>query len=136
VFRILGNLEAVAGGERLPLGGPSEQKVLAVLLPNAGRVVPVALLVDALWDGEPPATAVKQARNAVGRLRRLLAVGFGPNAVATENGGYRIRAAGDMLDAQLFETRVSQAAAAASAGDAAEAAALLRCALELWRGPR
>src|SRR5262249_54033225 len=35
-FRILGNLEAEAGGTRLALGGWSERKVLAVLLLNVG----------------------------------------------------------------------------------------------------
>jgi DNA-binding SARP family transcriptional activator len=53
-FRILGNLEAEEGGKRLLLGGPSEQKALAVLLLEFGRVVPVTHLVDALWDAPPP----------------------------------------------------------------------------------
>jgi DNA-binding SARP family transcriptional activator len=134
-FLILGNLEAEAHGERLALGGWSERKVLAVLLLNAGRMVPVEYLVHALWDEGPPATAVKQVRNSVGRLRRLLASGGGPDLILTEGAGYRIRAEGNGLDARLFEQKVAQAEAAVCAGDTREAAALLRCALDLWRGP-
>jgi DNA-binding winged helix-turn-helix (wHTH) protein len=125
-FRILGSLEAEAAtGERLVLGGPSEQKVLAVLLLNAGHVVPVTRLVDALWDGDPPATASKQAQNTVGRLRRLLARNGDPDAVLTESAGYRIRTDGTTLDARLFEAKVAQAQDAALAGKVADAATLL-----------
>ena len=133
-FRILGSLEAEEGGKRLALGGPSEQKALAILLLEFGRVVPVTHLVDALWDA-PPATADKQARNAIGRLRRLLAKNGEPDAVVTESGGYRLRTAGNTLDARLFEAKASQAEAATAAREVAKAAALLGSARELWRGP-
>ena len=86
-FRILGSLEAEAGGVRLPLSGPAERKVLAVLLLDAGRVVPVSRLVDALWEDDPPGTAAKQARNVVSRLRRTLAAGGAPDLIATEAAG-------------------------------------------------
>ena len=135
-FRILGSLEAeAAAGGRLALGGPGEQSVLAVLLLSAGQVVPVADLVDARWEHRPPATAVKQARNAVGRLRHLLASGGEPDVIATERGGYRMCMDGHGLDAWAFEAKAGQAEAAAAAGNVAGAAALLRCALDLWRGP-
>ena len=133
-FRILGSLEAEEGGKRHSLGGPSEQKALAVLLLEFGRVVPVAHLVDALWDA-PPATADKQARNAIGRLRRLLAKSGEPDAVVTESGGYRLPATGNTLDARLFEAKVSQAEAATAVREVAKAATLLGSALQLWRGP-
>jgi DNA-binding SARP family transcriptional activator len=68
-------------------------------------------------------------------LRRLLAKSGEPDAVVTESGGYRLRIAGNTLDARLFETKVSQAEAATAAGEVAKAAALLGSALELWRGP-
>jgi DNA-binding SARP family transcriptional activator/tetratricopeptide (TPR) repeat protein len=135
-FRILGNLEAgTSSGERLLLGGPHEQKVLAVLLLTAERVVPVTRLVDALWDDGPPTTAVKQVQNAVGRLRRMLASTGEPDPIVTETAGYRIRLDRSTLDARLFEAMVARAEGAARAGDVAEAAALLGSALSLWRGP-
>lgn len=129
-FRILGSLEAGSNGERLALGGPRDRKVLAVLLLEAGRTVPVTHLVDALWDGSPPATAAKQARNAVSRLRGVLG-----DVVGADCGGYRVITGDGAVDAWVFEARTAQAAAALSAGQLNAAEWLLRSALGLWRGP-
>ena len=134
-FAILGGIEAEADGRRLLLGGPCEQKVLAVLLLDAGRTVPVSRLVDALWEDDPPVTARKQVRNAVSRLRKLLAPRGSPALIVTDGAGYRLPVADGALDAHLFKSRLAQASAAASRGQVAQAAALIRSALELWRGP-
>jgi DNA-binding SARP family transcriptional activator len=134
-YRILGSLEAEADGNRVTVGGPREQALLAVLLLNANRVVQPAQLVDALWDEDPPATAVKQVRNAVSRLRGLLAAGEDSHGLVTDGAGYRLIVGEGMLDAALFEERIRKAAASASAGQVAKAAELLESALDLWRGP-
>ena len=131
-FRILGSLEAEVDGVAVGLSGPAERKVLAVLLLDAGRMVPVSRLVDALWEDDPPATAAKQARNVVSRLRRVLAAGGAPDLIMTEAAGYRIRLSPDDLDATRFEALAARAQAAA--GRPEEAARLLRAALGLWRG--
>src|ERR1700726_1288913 len=115
-FRILGDLEAEAGGSRLALGLPYDQKALGYLLLNAGRVVPLPRLVDALWEDGPPATAAKQVRNAVSRRRRLLAEAGAPGLIETRGGGYLIALAGAALDSAEFDSRVAEAEAAASAG--------------------
>ena len=133
-FRILGDLEVRAGAGRLALGGPRDRKVLAVLLLGDGRGVPVTRLVDALWDEDPPVTAAKQVRNAVSRLRQLLA-GAGAPEVVAEGAGYRLVLEGAALDARLFDAQVAGARTAALAGRAADAAGMLRSALDLWRGP-
>jgi DNA-binding SARP family transcriptional activator/tetratricopeptide (TPR) repeat protein len=134
-FRVLGSLEVEARGRLLALSRPSEQKALAVLLLSAGRVVPVARLVDTLWDGEPPATAVKQAQNIVGRLRRLIADSGDPDPVVSARSGYRLVLDGNTLDAREFEALVARADGAAAARQVAEAAEFLGTALGLWRGP-
>lgn len=136
-FRVLGALEAWSGRERLALGGPREQKVLAVLLLDANRTVSLGHLVDALWDEDPPATAEKQIRNAVSRLRSILAPPHGQPALITAVGdaGYRLVVAQGALDAAEFEREVAEAEQAAAAGDVQRAAALLRGALDRWRGP-
>jgi len=134
-FRILGSLEAEAGGGLLPAGPPGQQRVLAVLLVNANQVVPVTRLVDALWDARPPATAAKQARNTVSRLRKLLAPGEPAVRIATAGTGYRLCVPAGALDASLFEAQVRAADAAMAGGRDHEALLLLREALALWRGP-
>ena len=51
-FRLLGPVEAGDSGVGLPLGGGKRRALLALLLLNADRVVPVERIVDGLWgDG-------------------------------------------------------------------------------------
>ncbi|HEV2371223.1 MAG TPA: BTAD domain-containing putative transcriptional regulator [Streptosporangiaceae bacterium] len=134
-FRVLGELEVVAGGSRLVLGHPGDQKVLGLLLVHVGRVVLLARLVDALWEEHPPATAAKQVRNAVSRLRRLLADAGAPGVIQTRGSGYLVSLDGAVLDLAEFEAKTAAAGAAAAAGRCGEAARLLGGALGLWRGP-
>lgn len=134
-FRILGGVEAEANGRRLALRGATERKVLAILLLDADHMVPVTRLIDALWEDDPPVTAVKQAQNAVGRLRRLLAQSGEPGLVRTDGPGYRLCLDGNTVDARLFEAAIASADRAASEGNVAAAAAFLRSGLDLWRGP-
>jgi DNA-binding SARP family transcriptional activator len=136
-FRILGDLEAQAGESRLSLGLPADRKVLGLLVLHAGRVVPLPQLVDALWEDNPPATAAKQVRNSVSRLRRMLAdaeAAGAPGLIETRGGGYLIAVAGAAVDSLAFEAEVAEAETAASAGRLDEAARLLSAALGRWRG--
>ncbi|MDX6392988.1 MAG: hypothetical protein QOJ73_4051 [Streptosporangiaceae bacterium] len=134
-FRILGGLEAWSGEARLALGGPRERMVLAVLLLEANRAVPVSRLIDAVWDDHPPVTAAKQIRNAISRLRAALLAGGDPGISVINGVGYRLTLDEGQLDSLRFEAGVTTARAAASAGDLPQAAEMLRVALGLWRGP-
>ena len=121
-FRLLGPVEAPA---KLPGGKP--RALLARLLLEPGRVVPVDTLVDDLWR-EPPASAHKVVQVYVSQLRKAL----GPDAIETRAPGYLARATADESDLGRFEQLADQARAT---GEAARKAALLREALDLWRGP-
>ncbi|MGV9264959.1 AfsR/SARP family transcriptional regulator [Kitasatospora sp. NPDC003701] len=130
-FRILGALEVRAEGAPVRLGGPLQRALLAVLVVHADRVVPVARLVDAVWDETPPATAERQIRNMVGLLRRALDPRPGrASRIVTDGPGYRLGTEGARVDAREFASRV-----AGAAGRGAGEAAQLRAALSLWRGP-
>ena len=50
-LRILGPVQAVRDGRGLPLGGPKPRAVLAMLLLEAGRVIPAERLAEELWRG-------------------------------------------------------------------------------------
>ena len=112
------------------LGGPRQRAVLAILLLNANRVVSIDRLADELYGGEPPATAVTQVQRQVSDLRKLL----GP-VIETRPPGYLVRAGGDTLDLSRFERLAEEAGSALAHGAHERAAALLREALALWRGP-
>jgi DNA-binding SARP family transcriptional activator len=126
-FRILGPLEAVEGDRIVPLGGPRQRALLALLLTHANRVVSVDRLIDELWQEETPAAAPNALQYHVSQLRKTLAP---HDAVVTQEPGYMIRVERDELDLQRFEDLRE----AATAAPPEEAAQLLREALALWRG--
>ena len=53
-FGILGPLEVWRSGCAVPLGGPRQRAVLALLLLEANRVVSMDRLAEDVWDGRPP----------------------------------------------------------------------------------
>jgi DNA-binding SARP family transcriptional activator len=121
-YRLLGPVEAPAA---LPGGKP--RALLARLLLEPGRVVPVDTIVDDLWR-EPPASAHKVVQVYVSQLRKAL----GPEAIETRPPGYLVSSWPEESDLGRFEQLAEQAR---GAGEPARKAALLREALELWRGP-
>ncbi|MET8572372.1 BTAD domain-containing putative transcriptional regulator [Streptomyces sp. NPDC004783] len=133
-FGVLGTVVAARDGEALDLRGPRHRALLARLIAARRRVVPVARLVDDLWD-VPPARAVGTVRTFVGDLRRALEPGRPPRAPArlliTDGPGYALRAAPGAVDAWRFE----EAVAHADRLPPAQAPARLGAALEEWRGP-
>ena len=132
-FRILGAVEVSDDGVVMDLGGLRERSLLARLLLAAGQVVSADRLADDLWAGEPPPHYMATLRVYISRLRRAL--GSGSGAVATSPPGYRIVLADGKLDAQRFDSLVAGAAADMAGGRPEAAAARLREALALWRGP-
>ncbi|WP_307663855.1 BTAD domain-containing putative transcriptional regulator [Streptomyces sp. V1I1] len=132
-YRVLGTTQALHDdGTPVALGGARLRALLAVLALRPGRTVPVGVLVDEVWAGDPPADAVGAVQALVGRLRRAL----GHAAVASaDGGGYRLCADGDDVDLYRFDRRAGEGARALEQGDAVKAAALLDDALALWQGP-
>src|SRR6266516_486183 len=93
---VLGPVRAVRDGRELGLGGPKQRAVLALLLVDAGRVVPAGHLAEVLWRGAPPPGAAKTLRSYVSRLRSLLEP---EAALVARGGGYAISIDPDRVDA-------------------------------------
>jgi predicted ATPase/DNA-binding SARP family transcriptional activator/class 3 adenylate cyclase len=133
-FRILGPLEVSSrGGHKRDLAG-KQRALLAVLLLHANEVVSTDGLIDALWGAEPPETAGKALQVHVSRLRKLLEP-EGNEVLVTRPPGYALDLRGHELDLHQFERLRAEAQQATADGDPARAAAKLRDALSLWRGP-
>ncbi|MFD0253884.1 BTAD domain-containing putative transcriptional regulator [Streptomyces sp. NPDC127113] len=131
-YRILGTTQVLRpDGTSVPLGGARLRALLTVLALRSGRAVPVGLLVEEVWDGDPPADAPGAVQALVGRLRRAL----GADAVASADGGYRLTAAPDDVDLHRFDRLVGEGGRALADGDPAKAAVVLDDALALWCGP-
>ncbi|MBB2745891.1 UNVERIFIED_ORG: DNA-binding NarL/FixJ family response regulator/DNA-binding SARP family transcriptional activator [Microbispora rosea subsp. rosea] len=133
-FRALGPFEAITDGETLDLGGQRQQAVLARLLVAGGRAVPVSVLIDELWPGEPPAQALSTIQGYVSRLRRALEPNRAPREEAgvlvSAPPGYALRAAVEDVDSWHFEHLVKS-----DHDGPAATLERMETALALWRGP-
>nr|QCF28938.1 SARP family transcriptional regulator [Streptomyces sp.] len=137
-FRVLGPLEALDDGCSLSLGGTKQRATLGYLLLQANRVVPTSQLLDALWAvDDAPTSARKILQNAVWGLRRALTPpGGGARApLVTQPPGYKLTVDSDDVDLYRFQAMAERGREALTSGRSEAAAALLREALELWRGP-
>ncbi|MBE8523981.1 winged helix-turn-helix domain-containing protein [Amycolatopsis sp. H6(2020)] len=129
-FRVLGLLQ-VRGHEPVVVTARRQQVVLALLLLNGNRVVPLEVLLDALWGATPPATARAQVQTCVSVLRRALAKAGLGERIRARGSGYCLDLAPGELDLHEFETLVARGRAARRPE---EARAAFREALALWRG--
>ena len=138
-FCVLGPLEVLRAGRPVPLGGPRQRAVLALLLLEANRVVSMDRLAEDLWGGHPPKGWVNTLQTYVFHLRQALEPGQPPGAargvLVTSGRGYLLRVSREDLDAARFQDGFTAGRAALEAGRHADAAQTLGRALELWRGP-
>ncbi len=132
-FCLLGPLLVRRGGTVVPVPPGKQRALLAALLLSARLIVPVDELVEALWGSAPPPSARPSLQTYVMRLRKSLA-DTGHSRISTQPDGYLISVGTDELDVDRFESSLGAAREAMGAGSWADAAALLRTALSLWRG--
>jgi predicted ATPase/DNA-binding SARP family transcriptional activator len=132
-FRILGPLQVVEDGQDVPITGPRERALIAMLALRAGHVVSVERLIDMLWGDRPPRNPANALQALIARTRKALGR-RGRQVLATREPGYLLAVARDQVDVLRFEDLLSQAREIKDA-DSDAAASLLRQALNLWRGP-
>ncbi len=133
-FRVLGSLEMSRDGRPVRLGGDRQRALLALLLMRGNELVSTQQLIEQLFGDQPSENAANAVHVAISRLRRVLET-QGGCTLATRPGGYVLELDGDQLDASLFERQLEQGRALLADGEPAAAAARLREALSLWRGP-
>ena len=124
-------MEATRDGETIPIGGPRQRVLLALLLLNAARPVSAQRLIDELWSGDAPAGAEATLRTYVSRLRRSLG---GDIAITSDVSTYTLHVSPDLVDAATFERLLHEGEAALERGATQRAAERLGSALALWRG--
>ena len=130
-FRVLGSLEVVDHDGPVALGAPKQRALLAVLLLHRGEPVSTDRLIDEIWGEQPPASANKLVQGYVSNLRKVL----GDGRLVTQGRGYVFRIEPGQTDVDRFEALAARGRRALEDGDALTAAAVLREALALWRGP-
>ncbi|HYB29899.1 MAG TPA: ABC transporter substrate-binding protein [Solirubrobacteraceae bacterium] len=130
-FRVLGSFEVVDDGGSVALGGPKQRALLAVLLLHRGEAVSTDRLIDEIWGERPPASANKLVQGYVSNLRKVL----GDGLLVTQGHGYLLVTGSGRTDVDRFDALVGRGREALERGDALTAAAVLREALGVWRGP-
>jgi DNA-binding SARP family transcriptional activator len=116
--------------------GPFKQRLLlALLLCRCNSVVLVEELIDTLWWDGPPRTAHKNIQVYISHLRKLVMADGRSRRLGYRPPGYQLVLAPAELDALRFEDLARSGRLALRRGDASAAAASMRQALGLWRGP-
>jgi DNA-binding SARP family transcriptional activator/tetratricopeptide (TPR) repeat protein len=133
-FRILGPLEVLSPDGWTAISAAKWRSLLACLLVRPGQLVPTDALIDELWGENPPHTANNLVSIYVHRLKKVIGDTEG-KALLYRAPGYMLRVSEKDLDSEVFELLVGDGRGALDASDADRAAALLREALALWRGP-
>jgi DNA-binding SARP family transcriptional activator/tetratricopeptide (TPR) repeat protein len=130
-FRLLGNIEAHVDGQPVPLGYAQLRAVLAVLLVEVNRVVPVDQLVDRVWGTRAlPRRPRSGVQHHVTLLRRTLAA-IPRTGITWDAPGYRLTADPTTIDLHEFQRLYDEARASE---DDASAMALFTRALRHWGG--
>ena len=134
-FRVLGPIELWSSGQQYDLGPTRARCVLAILMLTPRTIVPTDVLIDRIWDTEPPPKARESLAVYITRLRASLrhAVGDSVRLVGRAR-GYELDVDPDVVNLHQFRRLRRQADALAGNGDADQAALLLREADRLWCG--
>ena len=134
-FRVLGPIELWSAGRQCDLGPARARRVLAILLLTPRTIVPAEVLIDRLWDTQPPPKARESLSVYIARLRASLRLALGDSVrLAGRARGYVLDVDPEAVDLHQFRRLRRQAEALSASGDYGHAASLLREADGLWRG--
>jgi WD40 repeat protein/DNA-binding SARP family transcriptional activator len=134
-FRILGPLAVRVDGESVPIGGPKQRALLALLLLSANRVVSRDRLIGELHADHSLNSADHALRNQVSRLRKVLSpVATDEPRLVARAPGYLLRVEPGELDLEEFERLVAEGRESLGAGDPVGAAESFHDAEALWHG--
>lgn len=137
-FRALGPVEAVVGGQLVDLGTPKQRALLALLVSRIGEPVTLDVIVEELWAGNSPRSAITSLQTYVANLRRVLEPDRPPRTPATV---LRTSGQGYLLNSRVVDVDVHRFCECATAGwqaldrdDPQQALSEFEAALGLWRG--
>jgi predicted ATPase/DNA-binding SARP family transcriptional activator len=127
-FELLGPLRVRDEGADLDLGGPRQQRVLAVLLATTPDDVSVDRLIDEVWPGQPPGTASHVVRTYISNLRGVLG-----DRITSDGNRYAVEIGDDDNDAAELAVGLRRGRELLDV-DAPAAFDLLDRVVRLWRG--
>ena len=116
---------------RLPAG--RARTVLALLALRAGQVAASDRLIDAAWNGAPPASATTRLQGLISDLRRALPTEAGA-VILTRGAGYLLDVTGDDIDLLQARRLMSLARSHRDRGEWRRRRGPWPRRMELWRG--
>lgn len=135
---VLGPLGAWRGDTPVELGAARQRATLGLLALQPNAVLHRDKIIEALWDGLAPDSAVKMVQACVGHIRRRLDPGRAPRdregLLVSAGTGYRLRVDAGQLDLIAFGQLADRAQAARRSGDLGRACEAYAAALSLWQG--
>lgn len=138
-FNLLGQVEIRRGARAYGPTAPKLLQTLALLLTEAGKVVPSESLINELWGERPPASAQRTMQTYVYQLRKLLKdnnlVSTPERVLCTKAPGYLFAIDRSQVDEFHFTQLYDRGRAEMAERRFEQAARSLRSALALWSGP-
>ncbi len=131
-LRLLGPLELRVDGQVVPLRTGLPRRLLITLALRLGERVSADTLIEGVWGEDSSIEKLNALQVLVSYLRKAFAVTQGALAIETVEGGYRLRAARDDVDAFHLEATVG---VVGQLPDPDERLQRLDGALASWRGP-
>ncbi|MGW3634028.1 AfsR/SARP family transcriptional regulator [Streptomyces sp. NPDC005122] len=141
---ILGTLAVREKGISITPTAPKPRQVLALLVLHADQMVPVGMLSEELWGGQPPRSARPTLQTYILQLRELITAALerdpgghrtAKDVLLTVPGGYLLKSGEGSSDVREFERLAGLGYRAMDGADFPGAARHLRAALALWSGP-
>lgn len=134
-FKILGPPEVIIAGRQKVAVAPKLWCVLASLLMAPNISLSAEILIDHLWDDEPPAQARSTLRSYIWRIARLLSQASEKVVRISRQGqGYTLAIDPLTVDLHRFRSLRKQSDGLAESGETGQAVHLLREAEGIWRG--
>ncbi|WP_219910957.1 BTAD domain-containing putative transcriptional regulator [Saccharothrix carnea] len=137
-LRALGPLEAVVAEQPVDLGTPKQRALLALLVSRVGQPVAVDVMLEALWAGHPPPSAITSLQAYVANLRKVLEPQRAPRTPATVlrtcSQGYVLDGHAVDVDVHRFGEHATAGWQALERGDSRQALREFEAGLALWRG--
>src|SRR5262249_25182504 len=138
-FRALGPIEAAVAGGLVDLGTPKQRALLALLVSRVGQPVTVDVMLEVLWAGHPPPSAMTSLQAYVANLRKVLEPDRAPRTPATvlrtSSRGYLLDSRVVGVDVHRFGEHSTAGWQAWDRGDPQQALSEFEAGLALWRGP-
>ncbi len=131
-LRVLGPVEVTDGATTVPIGGPRQRLVLALLILRVGETVSTDRLVDDVWGDDPPDAARRTVQAYVSNLRKTLEA-IRPGTLIARSPGYVLTVDDEAIDARRFEQSLTLGTRLLETNPA-QAASVLGEGLALWRG--